>query len=86
MRAVMIPNVGELARRVEALIRLLSPILEQPAHSFDWRLGDTATRGFAGVVGGQWVAVFVAKEGPHRGKVVSAFIPDANQRTLMGLE
>ena len=55
-------------------------------HSFDWRIGGIIGRGFAGKIDDQWVVVIVAKEGPYQGNVVSAFIPDANQMKLMGLQ
>lgn len=64
---------------------LTSPILTSPAKTFDWTLGNTATRAFAGEAGGRQVVVFVAKEGPYQGKVLSAVVPDAGQITQWGL-
>lgn len=53
--------------------------------TFDWRLGETMTRAFAGVARGRQVVVFVAKEGPHQGHVLSALVPDAAQMLQWGL-
>lgn len=64
---------------------LTSPILQNPSATFNWRLGDTATRAFAGQAGGRQVVVFVAKEGPYQGRVISAVVPDANQVAQWGL-
>lgn len=47
--------------------------------------GKTLTRGFAGVAGGKNVVVFVAKEGPYQGRVLSSVVPDANQMSQWGL-
>ena len=55
------------------------------AKTFDWRLGATSTRAFAGDVGGTQVVVFVAKDGPYQGVVVSAVVPDASQIAQWGL-
>ena len=85
-RTGLLPSGGRLAERVVAFITLVTPILQHPMHSFDWRIGGTATKGFASIVAGQWVTVLVAKEGPYQGRVVSAFVPDAQQRVLMGLD
>jgi hypothetical protein len=43
------------------------------------------SRGFAGEAGGQQVVVFVAKEGPYQGRVLSAVVPDAGQMAQWGL-
>lgn len=81
----LIPNSGSLASRVQLFEDLTSPLLTNPAITFDWRLGNTATRAFAGDVGGTPVVVFVAKDGPYQGVVVSAVVPDANQIARWGL-
>jgi hypothetical protein len=70
---------------LQAFEGLTSPILRSPAASFDWRLGGTAARAFAGEAGGRQVVVFVAKEGPHQGRVLSAVVPDASQIAQWGL-
>jgi hypothetical protein len=81
----LIPNSGSLASRAGLFEDLTSPILTNPAKTFDWKLGNTATRAFAGQAGGKQVVVFVAKEGPYQGKVLSAVVPDAGQMTQWGL-
>jgi hypothetical protein len=81
----LIPNSGSLASRASLFEDLTSPILTDPAKTFDWKLGNTATRAFAGEAGGRQVVVFVAKEGPYQGKVLSAVVPDAGQITQWGL-
>lgn len=81
----LISNSGSLASQVSQFERLTSPILRSPSSTFDWRLGNTLTRGFAGEAGGQQVVVFVAKEGPYQGRVLSAVVPDANQMAQWGL-
>lgn len=81
----LIPNSGNLASRASLFEDLTSPILRNPSSSFNWQLGDTATRAFAGEAGGSQVVVFVAKEGPYAGRVISAVVPDANQVAQWGL-
>lgn len=81
----LIPNSGSLASRATTFQDLTSPILRNPSATFNWRLGDTATMAFAGQAGGRQVAVFVAKEGPYQGRVISAVVPDANQVAQWGL-
>jgi hypothetical protein len=44
-----------------------------------------STRGFAGEAGGHQVVIFVAKEGPYQGRVLSALVPDAGQMVKWGL-
>lgn len=61
----LIPNSGSLASRASTFQDLTSPILTNPSATFNWRLGDTATRAFAGQAGGRQVVVFVATEGPY---------------------
>jgi len=52
----LIPNSGSLASRVQLFEDLTTPLLTNPAKTFDWRLGNTATCAFAGDVGGAPVA------------------------------
>ena len=66
----LIPNAGSLASRARLFEDLTSPILRNPAKSFDWRIGNTAARAFAGEAGGSRVVVFVAKEGLYQGRVI----------------
>ncbi|MBK8236406.1 MAG: RHS repeat-associated core domain-containing protein [Deltaproteobacteria bacterium] len=81
----LIANSGSLASRARLFEQLTSPILRNPVKSFSWRLGATAARAFAGEVGGRRVVVFVAKEGPYQGRVLSAVVPDASQIAQWGL-
>jgi hypothetical protein len=52
-------------------------------HTADWRIGATNARAFLGNVKGQDVVIVIAKDGPQQGKVISSFIPDANQLNLI---
>ncbi len=79
----LIPNVGSLQSRVEAFKSLAAPILENPLHTANWRIGVTEGRAFLGNVNGQNVAIVVAENGPFQGRVITSFIPDANQLRLM---
>ncbi|WP_203656137.1 RHS repeat-associated core domain-containing protein, partial [Demequina activiva] len=81
----LIANKGSLASQVAEFQQLTSPMLRSPAKTFDWKLGATITRGFAGEAGGSQVVVFVAKEGPYQGRVLSAVVPDAGQMAQWGL-
>jgi RHS repeat-associated protein len=81
----LIPNAGSIASRARQFEDLTSPILRNPTKSFDWRIGNTAARAFAGEAGGSRVVVFVAKEGPYQGRVLSAVVPDATQIAQWGL-
>jgi len=80
----LIPDSGSLASQVRQFEELTTPILQSPSSSFDWRLGGTASRAFAGTVNGKNVVVFVATEGPFKGRVLSAVVPDANQAAQWG--
>lgn len=75
----LISNTGSLASQVAEFQKLTSPILRSPTMAFNWRVGDTMSRAFAGTAGGRTVVVFVAKEGPYQGKVISAVAPDASK-------
>ncbi len=79
----LIPNTGSLASRVEAFSQIAKPILENPMHTANWRVGATQGRVFLGKVGDDVLAIVVASEGPYQGKVLTAFIPDVNQLKLM---
>lgn len=85
MKEGLIPSSGSLASRARLFEDLTSPILTNPTKTFDWKLGNTATRAFAGEAGGKQVVVFVAKEGPYQGKVLSAVVPDPRQTKEWGL-
>jgi hypothetical protein len=82
----LIPNVGSLQYRVAAFERLITPVLERPRQTFNWRVGTTAAKGFAGIVGRAPVVVFVAREGPYQGRILTAVLPDANQIAMWGLQ
>ena len=81
----LIANSGSLSSQVAQFEQLTSPILRAPTRAFDWRVGETMTRAFAGEAGGRQVVVFVAKEGPYQGSVLSAVVPDAAQMAQWGL-
>jgi hypothetical protein len=49
----------------------------------DWRIGATLGRAFLGRENGTDLVVVVAKEGPYQGQVISSFVPDANQLSLI---
>ena len=83
--AGVIPNAGSLASQVAHFQAVIAPILKAPSASFDWRLGETLTRAFAGESGGVSIVAFVAKEGPYVGRVLSAVVPDASQVIQWGL-
>lgn len=83
LEGVFIPNGGSLQSRVDAFKALATPILENPIHAANWRIGATQGRAFLGSVDGQHVVVVVAKDGPYQGKVISSFIPDSNQLDLI---
>lgn len=81
----IIPNSGSLPSRAQIFQNLTSPILVNPSTSFDWKLGETASKAFSGQINGKTVVVFVAKEGPYQGQVMSAIVPDTAQRSQWGL-
>ncbi|MEZ5610450.1 MAG: DUF637 domain-containing protein, partial [Rhodocyclaceae bacterium] len=83
LEGVLIPNMGSLQSRVEAFKVIATPILENPVHTANWRIGATQGRAFLGSANGQDLVIVVAKDGPHQGKVISAFVPDANQLNLI---
>jgi hypothetical protein len=81
----LIANKGSDAVKRQAFEQLLTPILTNPSKTFAWKLGDTKTRAFAGMVRGKMVVVFVATEGPYQGKVISAVVPDGKNIAKWGL-
>ncbi|MER6004316.1 RHS repeat-associated core domain-containing protein [Nonomuraea angiospora] len=81
----LIPNRGSVAAKRQVFEDLLTPILTNPTKTFAWKLGDTKTRAFAGMVRGKMVVVFVAAEGPYQGKVISAVVPTAANKQKWGL-
>ena len=85
--AGLIPNKGSLQSQVDFFSNKIAiPILENPAHTFNWRVGVTNSKGFVGEFNGQTVVVFIAKDGPYAGKVISSLIPDANQVVQWGIK
>jgi len=50
LEGVLIPDKGSLETRLEAFRKLATPILENPVHSADWRMGGTPGRAFLGAV------------------------------------
>ncbi|MGO1003638.1 hemagglutinin repeat-containing protein [Lysobacter sp. CA196] len=81
----LIQNAGALSGRARQFEILTSPILQAPTATFDWKLGVTQSRAFVGEVAGKPVVVFVAKEGPYNGRVLSAIVPDKNQMAQWGI-
>jgi hypothetical protein len=81
----LIPNSGSFAKRLEQFKELTSPILARPVKTFDWKLGATSARAMVGEVDGKSVVVFVAKEGPFQGRILSALVPDEVQIIQWGL-
>ena len=79
----VIPSTGSLTSRVAAFGKIATPILRSPLHSAAWRVGGNQGRVFLGKAGGRDLAIFVAKDGPHQGKVLTLFFPDAKQLGLM---
>lgn len=76
----IISNTGSLASRVSEFASVTRGILQSPTATFNHALkGPLQTRGFLGTSGDQSIAVFVAKEGPYQGNVVSAFVPSPSQ-------
>jgi RHS repeat-associated protein len=83
LQGSLIPNTGSLTSRLDAFKAIAIPILENPLHTANWRIGETMGRAFLGKVNGKDVVIVIAKEGPYQGQVISAFEPDANQLTLI---
>ena len=83
LEGILIPKNGSLESRVEAFKKLARPILENPIGTSDWRIGAHWGRAYLGNVNGQNVVIWVAAEGPNKGKVASSLFPDPNQMKLM---
>ncbi|MBB6099664.1 hypothetical protein HNR42_003122 [Deinobacterium chartae] len=76
----LIPNKGSLQSQVDNFSKNIAiPILENPNKTFDYKVGGTMTRAFMGEYMGKPVVIYVAKEGPYAGKVISSIVPDADQ-------
>ncbi len=84
-RAGLIPAEGSLQKRVQLFEEMTRHILTNPTKTFDDMKSDTLTRAFAGKVDGKHVVLFVAKEGPYAGKVLTAVIPSPAQIANWGL-
>jgi hypothetical protein len=83
LEGILIPKTGSLQSRVDAFKALATPILKNPLHAANWRIGVTEGRAFLGNVNGQNAIVVVAENGPYQGRIISSFIPDANQLRLI---
>jgi RHS repeat-associated protein len=81
----LIPRTGSLASQVSAFKDLTATILKSPLATFNWKVGATQARAFAGQSGGVPIVVFVAREGPFQGRVLSAIVPTAEKMVSMGL-
>ena len=82
----IVPNKGSVASKAQVFQEQLVPVLTRPGKTFDWKIGDTPARAFAGEVDGKTVVAFVAKEGLYQGRVVSALIPSPQNMVKWGLE
>jgi len=74
----LIPDKYSLAIRRESFFRPgAQAILEDPLMTFETKLGSTRATGYLGRgAGGKWdsyQAVFIASEGPYKGRVISAY-------------
>jgi hypothetical protein len=70
-----------------AFVDRATQILEQPQHTVaGWRLGPHSTDIYVGDFNGRTVGIAVFRDGPHAGRVATAFSPDATQRALWGLD
>lgn len=81
----LIPNKGSVASQAEYFEKNFSQVLTSPQKTFDWKIGGTQARGFSRRVDGRVVVLFVAKEGPYQGKVLSSVVPNARNMTKWGL-
>jgi hypothetical protein len=84
----LIPNSGSLASRTTLFQKLLAPVLQNPTHTFNWSVGGPGgvkSKGFIGKVGGRDVFVFVAKEGPYQGRVLTSGVVQESDWALWGL-
>ncbi|MFF3325201.1 Hint domain-containing protein [Streptomyces sp. NPDC002889] len=81
----LIPNKGSVASQAAYFQKKFSPVLTSPDKTFDWKIGGTQAKGFAAKADGRVVVLFVAKEGPYQGKVLSAMVPGAQNMTKWGL-
>ena len=80
----VLPNWNNTTRRLFA--ERGAEILENPQHTVQgWTLGPHTTDIYVGEFNGRTVGIAVFRDGPHSGKVATAFVPDANQRQLWGL-
>jgi hypothetical protein len=82
----ILANSGSIADRARRFESVVSPILENPSHSFNWKIGATEARAFVGVISEKPVVVFVAKEGLYQGRVLSAVVPDAKEILQWGIK
>ncbi|MFI0424447.1 RHS repeat-associated core domain-containing protein [Spongiactinospora sp. 9N601] len=82
----IIPNQGSVAHKAGIFQEKVSPVLRNPSKSFNWKMGGTQARAFAGKVDGRTVVVFVAKEGDYQGNVISALVPSPQNMVKWGLQ
>lgn len=80
---MFIPNAGSLQSRVDAFTEIAIPILMNPVHQAPYIFSQTQGQAFLGNVSGVDLVIIVARDGPHAGKVISAFVPDANQKSII---
>lgn len=85
IEAGLMPNAGRLEDRLYTFQKIVTPVLQYPDKTFEWRLGGTTCEAYAGYHNGERLVVFVAKEGPWAGKVLSAFTPNPANIAKWGL-
>ena len=79
----VIPNKGSLESRVTAFKKMATSILTNPTKTASWRVKKTNGRAFLGKSNGKNVVIVVATDGPKQGKIITSFIPDANQLSII---
>ncbi|MHC3908037.1 hypothetical protein ACMZ4X_01253 [Achromobacter marplatensis] len=79
----VIPNTGSLESRVKSLKDIAIPVLQEPTHVADWRIGATEGRALVGSAEGRNIVRVVAKGGPMKGKIISSFVSDKNKLDII---
>lgn len=81
----LIDDKGSLASKVAKFKELTQPILQHPSKVFPWTVFNVPCTGYAGVVNGRKVVVFVAGSGAYAGKVLTAVVATPDQIVTWGL-
>jgi RHS repeat-associated protein len=82
----LISNRGSLSSRVQEFEEKTRHILAHPEKTFNWSVRGTKCRAFIGEIDGTKVVLFVAKEGPYVGKVLSAGKVKPEQAASWGIK